>query len=351
MKNSVNSVESKPKEKYKETSEKVKNLWKDPVYRAKQIASRKAKWQEPEYKKKMAKVRAVQFKTEEYSELRSSITKGLWEDKEYRDKTTQSIKLSRKDPEYIKKSKESIKISFETTDRAARQSSSLKAANEANPEMKELNSKRTKKLWEDEEYRKFQVESHKKYFSHPENREKASKAKIESLEKGVGIGHLRYVRGFLDCNLSSHLRYDSSVEKSFILWCNKHIANIRELHRSKFWLPYKVEGENNTRRYNPDFELITLNEDRIIVEVKCNWKFKEVNKDKRMLAKFDTLDTYCKDNNCYWVIITDTFFRQVNTEPSLPKKVLSKVGRKVQRLWSEEIFTDKLLNSAGRPSK
>jgi len=101
------------------------------------------------------------------------------------------------------------------------------------------------------------------------------------LKSSIGIGGLK--------GIYNNIRYDSSLELSFILWCFDNSIDVRRYDLD----PIRYLDENNiSRLYIPDF-IITNN---IIVEIKGFGIYYQKNFD-RNIKKFQALKSWCKSNN------------------------------------------------------
>ena len=101
-------------------------------------------------------------------------------------------------------------------------------------------------------------------------------------------------------NINKMLEYESLLEKTILLKLDK-ISFIKDIKTQSLKIPYKYN--NSSHFYYPDVQLITKNNNIIILEIKPLLKmFEEFN-----LIKYIVLKNFCNENNYSYAIIDDRY--------------------------------------------
>lgn len=101
-------------------------------------------------------------------------------------------------------------------------------------------------------------------------------------------------------NLGKCLEYESLLEKNILLKLDK-VSFIKDIKTQSLKIPYKYN--NISHFYYPDVQLITKNNNIIILEIKPLLKmFEEFN-----LIKYFVLKNFCNENNYCYAIVDDSY--------------------------------------------
>jgi hypothetical protein len=138
-----------------------------------------------------------------------------------------------------------------------------------------------KKLWQDEGYRKNQIDKMKQNWQDPEYRKK------------IMSGYRQYTGIYEGC------RYYSLVELSFLLNCFAEKRPVKNYDGRG--IAYEFEGKE--RRYYPDFMI--YDDWSCIVEVKGSGSW--YKRDKKLVEKkFEALKDYCENNDLTCRLVFDS---------------------------------------------
>ena len=181
--------------------------------------------------------------------------------------------------------------------------------------IKEKTKRTVTNLWNEDSYRNQQTESHVKWSSIKENREKLSIAtlnvwKRDGYREKQSKLHIEFaknnpdkisngnssIKGNIESkkSIKSRLRFDSSWEKDFIVFCNK-TDEIISIERTMINIPYKFKEEEHL--YFPDFDIILSNNLKLLVEIKPDWKIKL---DEKTRLKIQAGKEFVKNSKIYF---------------------------------------------------
>lgn len=132
-----------------------------------------------------------------------------------------------------------------------------------------------------------------------EHRESLSRAAANRVIKTGGRGYYNTKHGkYKPTKSDKELIFDSSWEKEFMILTDKD-KFIKNIDRPNFKIPYKSKGI--IKNYVPDFIINTINNFRIVIEIKPKrLLYKNNNLEKRLAGKL-----YCRKNNMKYVILTE----------------------------------------------
>ena len=140
-------------------------------------------------------------------------------------------------------------------------------------------------LWEGDEYRQTQTQSHVEWASKEENKIKMRENSLKiwsrpGYKEHQKKSHQEFAKNNPDrvragtygtqyCSKSSkELMYDSTWEQLFIILCDK-LDIVSSIDRVRFGIKYQYLGEEYW--YFPDFDITLSNGKRLMVEIKANW--------------------------------------------------------------------------------
>lgn len=207
----------------------------------------------------------------------------------------------------------------------------------------ELARREVTELWKDDDYKKSQIDTKKRWMNLPEKLEffrnrAISQWQNDDYRKKQVESHIAFcknnpdkimngIHGEIDCAKSSlkKLYYDSSWERDFISFCESSEI-VKSINRAGISIPYFDEECNVYRNYFPDFSVELVNNKKLLVEIKSDWLFKEDLTKIKLNAGKDYV--FNSDEFCDFLIFQENDLYVVGSKPVFKSQQLTQLFNK-----------------------